>query len=96
MVDEKSIRDALSEVEEAVMEAETFADITIDLAGIDKGAPGWPYLVSQYVRRIRNKLEGVRAAVYPDSVLARERRGESVPSPLDEAPAMQGVTVAED
>lgn len=52
MADTKSIRDEFEAVHTAVLELQTFAQVSLDLAGINDRAPQWPFLVSQLADRL--------------------------------------------
>lgn len=63
MATAQSIRDELNSFTEAILELQTFADISIDLAGDDPKAPQWPWLVAQHVRRIEKLSEALECSI---------------------------------
>jgi hypothetical protein len=63
MANAKSIRDEFQTLTELVHELRSFADLSIDLAGIDPDAPSWPWLVGQMIRRVETAAHRVEDSV---------------------------------
>jgi hypothetical protein len=70
MVDEKFIREALSHLDEMVVEVETLVEVADRLMPEDDTAAGWPFLVGAHVRRIRSSLHQVYDVINPPVDLA--------------------------
>ncbi len=63
MAASKSILDALSNLNEAILEASTITKIFTDLNGDQQGSPEWPFAVERLVSRIETQAEALETLV---------------------------------
>lgn len=66
-----SVGDALVHLGEQVLEARTWASVSLDLVGDGPNAPEWPYLLSRHIERIHQSFEELSELVHAS------RRGSS-------------------
>ena len=69
MAEMKSIREEFEALSEAVIELQTFAQVSLELAGMEERAPQWPALVTWHASRLGKASEALemtlRRKVFP-------------------------------
>ena len=67
-----SVQKALLHLGEQVLEARTWASVSVDLAGDDLKAPEWPFLMMRQIDRIDQAFEALSSQIYADRKGASE------------------------
>lgn len=81
MADAKSMSDLYLELTDAALELTTFADVSVDLAGDDRNAPVWPWLVMRHAARITEAADALHPFVHRAAPTADQ--GQQPSAPLD-------------
>jgi hypothetical protein len=68
MAASQSILDALSALNDHLVETDALATTFSDLAGIDSNAPGWPFVVERHLARIMAAAEALEVLVRREAI----------------------------